>query len=64
MVFFKKGEIIYARFLKLRNKNAVFALLNEKKGRFTYTKGIPKELDKLPPIGSFMGMMRRDSEDS
>lgn len=64
MVFFKKGEIIYARFLKLRNKNAVFALLNEKRGRFTYTKGIPGELDKLPPIGNFMGMLRGDSEDS
>ena len=60
MVFFREGEIIHARFLKLRNKDAVFALLNEKSGRFTYTKGIPKELDNLPPIGGFRGMLTEE----
>ncbi len=57
MVFFKEGEIIYARFLAHRNKEAVFALLHEKRGHFTYTKGIPKELDKRRPIGSFKDVM-------
>jgi CRP-like cAMP-binding protein len=57
MIFFKEGEIIYARFLKLRNRDAVFKLLSIKNGRFSYTKGIPPELDKLAPIGGFMGLM-------
>jgi CRP/FNR family transcriptional regulator, cyclic AMP receptor protein len=57
MVFFKEGEIVYARYLNLRNKDAVFALLAEKRGHFAYAKGIPPEVDKLSPIGGFMGMM-------
>jgi len=57
LVIFKDGEIIYARFLGLRQKEAVYSLMGEKKGRFTYTRGIPNELEKLPPIGGFMGLM-------
>ena len=57
MIFFKDGEIIHARFLSHRNTDALFALLNVKSGHFTYTKGIPKELDTLPPIGGFIGLM-------
>jgi len=57
MVFFNEGEIIYARFLKLRNKEALYSLLCQKAGRFSYSKGIPEELASLPPIGGFMGLM-------
>ncbi len=57
MVFFKEGEIIHARLLQLRNKEAVYALVKVKSGHFAYTKGIPKELDKLPSIGGFMGIL-------
>lgn len=57
IVFFKEGEIIYARFLKLRQKDAVYALLGAKRGRFSYTRGIPDEAEKLPSIGGFMGLM-------
>ena len=57
MVFFKEGEIVHARFLNLRDNDAVFALLGVKSGHFTYTKGIPHDLDELPPIGGFMGLM-------
>ncbi len=57
MVFFNEGEIVYARFLDHRNKAAIFALVNVKSGHFTYTKGIPKELDRHPPIGDFMGVL-------
>ena len=56
-IFFKEGEIIHARFLDLRDTDAVFALLNVKRGHFMYTKGIPKEFDTLPPIGGFIGLM-------
>ncbi len=57
MVFFKEGEIIHARLLDFRNKEAVFALVKVKSGHFAYTKGIPKELEKLEPIGGFMGLL-------
>lgn len=57
MVFFREGEIIHARLLELRNKEAVYALVSVKSGHFAYTKGIPKELDKLPPIGGFIGIL-------
>ena len=57
LVVFKAGEIIYARFLKLRQKDAVYALLGAKAGRFCYTRGIPAELEHLPPIGGFMALL-------
>jgi CRP/FNR family transcriptional regulator, cyclic AMP receptor protein len=57
VVVFKEGEIIYARFLKLRHKDAVYALMGAKNGRFSYTRGIPKELEKIPTIGGFMAIM-------
>jgi len=57
VLFFKEGEIIYARFQKFRQKEAVFELLGAKNGQFSYTRGIPKELAKSPPIGEFMALM-------
>jgi CRP-like cAMP-binding protein len=57
IVFFREGEIVYARYLNLRNKDVVYTLLGIKSGHFSYTKGIPPELDKVPPIGGFMAMM-------
>lgn len=56
-VFFKEGEIVHARFLDFRNKEAMYALVQVKRGHFSYTKGIPKELDQLPPIGGFMSIL-------
>lgn len=57
LVFFKGGEIIYARFQKLRQKEAIYALMAAKEGHFTYTRGIPTELEKLTPFGGFMALM-------
>jgi len=57
VIFFKEGEIVFARFLKHRQKEAVYAVLAEENGNFSYTRGIPKELAKSPPIGEFRGLM-------
>lgn len=57
LVCFREGQIVYVRFLKLRNREALFELLKQKKGRFTYKKGIPKEVMAIPPIGDFMGLL-------
>ena len=54
-VWFKDGEIIQAHFLKLRDKDAVFSLLGVKYGHFSYTRGVPSELENLPSIGDFLG---------
>ncbi len=57
MVFFKEGEIVYAGYQKLRNKEAVCAILGITSGRFSYTKGIPDVLNNASPIGGFMAIM-------
>jgi CRP/FNR family cyclic AMP-dependent transcriptional regulator len=56
-VWFKDGEIVQANFLKLRDKDAVFALLGVKNGHFSYTRGVPDELENLPSIGDFLGIL-------
>ncbi len=57
MVFFKDGEIIHARYLSLRDQEALFALLEIKSGHFSYTRGIPDNFINHPPIGAFLGML-------
>lgn len=57
MVFFKEGEIVYARYLELRGKDMIYNLLGIRVGRFSYTKGIPEVLDEASPIGGFMGLI-------
>jgi len=57
IIVFREGEIIYARFLQLRQKEALYAMIGAKRGRFSYTRGIPEKLQQLAPIGGFMGMM-------
>lgn len=57
MVFFREGEIVYARYLKFRGKQVLYILLGQQNGHFSYTKGIPDVLDKVSPIGGFMGLM-------
>ena len=57
VVYFKKGEIVHARLRDLRDKDAVYAILAVKNGRFTYTRGIDPDLQDLPPIGGFIGML-------
>lgn len=57
MIFFRDGEIVYAGYLKQRKKEALFTLMAQEKGHFTYTKGIPDVLNNAPPLGDFMAMM-------
>ena len=63
VVFFKEGEIVYARFQRLRQKEAVYALLGANNGQFSYTRGIPKELENSRPIGEFIVLMMEDKAD-
>ncbi len=56
-VLFNEGQIIYARYQKLSNKDAVYHLLNEKEGSFSYSKGMPSEFTQMEPIGDFMAVL-------
>lgn len=56
-VFFSDGEIVHVRYKQLRDKDALFALLAQKEGHFTYSKGIPLELTHMEPLGGFMGLI-------
>ncbi len=57
VVFFKEGEIVYARFQKHRQKEAVYALMAVKNGNFSYTRGIPPELENSPPLDELKALM-------
>lgn len=56
-VLFNEGQIVYARYQKMSNKDAVHTLLDEKHGNFSYFKGLPSEFSQLPPIGDFMAVL-------
>lgn len=56
-VFFVEGEVVYSHYNNLRGKAGLFALMGEKKGRFSYTRGVPDKVAELPPLGGFMGLM-------
>jgi CRP-like cAMP-binding protein len=57
VIVFKEGEIVYARFLKHSQKEAVYALVGAQNGKFNYTRGIPRELKNSQPIGEFRELM-------
>ncbi len=57
VVLFEEGELMQVRYKDLMDKDALFALLGKKAGRFSYTKGIPLEFENGEPLGSFMGLI-------
>nr|WP_221270842.1 DUF4388 domain-containing protein [Desulfoprunum benzoelyticum] len=57
VIYFREGEIVHARLRSLRDKDAIYVILGVKSGRFTYTRGIGPELQELPPIGGFIGLI-------
>ena len=58
-VFFREGHVIYAHYQDLRDQDAFSMLIGKKKGRFSYTKGLPKKIQSRPPIGDFMAMLMK-----
>jgi CRP/FNR family cyclic AMP-dependent transcriptional regulator len=56
MVYFIDGEIVRATYQDLIDKDAFFAMVGLASGRFIYTRRLPKEFNKLEPIGGFMGL--------
>lgn len=57
MIFFREGEILYARYLTFRGKQALSEILAVEKGNFSYTKEIPEVLNTVSPLGEFMAII-------
>ena len=56
-VLYNEGELVQVRNRNLVDKDALFALMGQKSGHFTYTKGIPPEMESKEPFGGFMGLI-------
>jgi hypothetical protein len=56
-IAFRDGEIIRSQYRKSTGREAVFEILKETSGRFTFVPGIPPEDESEPKIGSFMGIL-------
>ena len=56
-IYFKEGEIVHAHYKELEGKEAVFSILGIKNGQFTYNRGTSDEVDDVPPIGGFLGLI-------
>lgn len=66
-VAFREGSIIGAKFMEYEDKEAIFALIRESQGRFSFVNGIPQALAEVDEIGDFMmllmeGIKRMDEE--
>lgn len=53
-VTFREGSVVGAKFLEYEDKDAFFALLREKHGRFSFVNGTPDSLLDENDIGDFM----------
>ncbi|WP_162096626.1 DUF4388 domain-containing protein [Desulfotalea psychrophila] len=56
-VFFLEGSVVRALYKGLVGKEAFFAILVEKKGRYRFTTGLSQEDMKSPVIGDFMSIL-------
>jgi CRP-like cAMP-binding protein len=66
-VLFQEGELVRANYNEFAGKEALFALLGKRSGRFIYTSGLTAEEEGLDVLGGFMGLimegMRRIDEE-
>lgn len=56
-VAFREGAIIGAKYGDQEGKDAIFALLGQHKGRFSFSSGIPASLLEVEGIGDFMMLL-------
>ncbi len=56
-VSFREGCVINAQYGKKSNQSAIFTMLKEKEGRYTFTTGLTPEEMKAAEIGDFMGLL-------
>lgn len=56
-VSFREGCVINAQYKDLINQGAIFHMLQEKEGRYSFTKGLSPEEMKAAEIGDFMMLL-------
>jgi len=56
-VSFREGCVINALYQNKTNQEAIFSMLNEKEGRYTFTTGLSPEEMKAAEIGDFMMLL-------
>lgn len=56
-VAFREGAIIGARYGEKEDKEAIFSILGEHTGKFSFVSGIPESLKEVDDIGDFMMLL-------
>lgn len=56
-VIFRNGEILSARYNKLKNQEAVHKIISLRQGQFSFTPGLSASLKKARKIGDFMRIL-------
>jgi CRP-like cAMP-binding protein len=56
-IIFRKGELIWAKFDQQRGREAIYALLGQKSGRFRFQPRIDSRFQEKKPIGPFMEIL-------
>ncbi len=57
VILLNKGQIVNADFGKLKDKEALHALLTRREGTFTYSSGLSEDEEKMAVLGNFMGLL-------
>ncbi len=57
LVSFNEGEIVYCKYGDREGKEAIFQVLAQENGQFSYTKGLSQKEKELPILGGFMGLI-------
>lgn len=56
-VIFREGELVGARFNDMADKEAFYAILFQRDGRFIFSHDIPEEYAEAPELGNFMWLL-------
>lgn len=56
-VSFREGCVINAQYRKMTSQDAIFSMLKEREGRYTFTTGLSPEEMKAAEIGDFMMLL-------
>ena len=56
-VSFREGCVINAQYNEMNNQSAIFEMLKEKEGRYSFTTGLSPEEMKAAEIGDFMMLL-------
>ena len=56
-LFLKEGNLVKARYNDMKDRDAIYAVVREKEGRFNFDPKLPDEFKDTPIIGSMMEIL-------